>query len=436
MSDVHPATGDPATPTARDRRDTATGERLPRPASDRRTPATTTAATGDRRDPQGGEHPPRPANERRAPATATPAPADRATSVDRAPAPTGDPSPPHIPDHPFRTVAIVGLGLIGGSLARALAALNRPPRVIASSDSASDLELAARAGVIEAGFTDPEAVLADADLVVYATPLDVTLRLLADHRGRWPAGAVVTDVAGLKAPVEGAMAALGESARYAGAHPMAGGEGAGFGHSAADLFAGATVWLTGRGAGAVAVEALWRSVGARTRWTGAAEHDRLMSWCSHLPQLTSNALARVLEQSGHAPSDLGTGGTDMVRLAGSSPEMWLPLLERSGAGDALRDLARTAGEFADALDRRDLEAIESWMKSTRSWRAGASKPPPSASPASPDVPGSADSPSMRGRPPPAAPASPATRTSEPKQQPESPARPPARAPGESTGIGP
>lgn len=372
---MHPATGDPATPAARDRRDPPAGEGPQRPAvgqAAKGAGAPPIPATGDRHDPPAGEHASHPASDRRAPATGD----DHPTPAAR------DPSPSHTPDRPFRTVAIVGLGLIGGSLARALAALDRPPRVIASSDSASDLELAARAGVIEAGFTDPEAVLVDADLVVYATPLDVTLRLLADHRGRWPAGAVVTDVAGLKAPVEGAMAALGESARYTGAHPMAGGEGSGFGHSAADLFAGATVWLTGQGAGAAAVEALWRSVGARPRWTGAAEHDRLMSWCSHLPQLASNALARVLEESGHAPSDLGTGGTDMVRLAGSSPEMWLPLLARSDAGDALRNLARISRELADALDRRDLEAIESWMRSTRSWRAGTAEPsPPPPAPA-------------------------------------------------------
>ena len=309
-----------------------------------------------------------------------PAARDRATSVDRAPAPSADPSPPPTRDHGFRTVAIVGLGLIGGSLARALAALNRPPRVVATSQRASNLELAERAGAIEAGSTDPEAVLAGADLVVYATPLDVTLRLLADHRGRWPAGAVVTDVASLKGPVEEAMRALGESARYTGSHPMAGGEGSGFRHSAADLLAGATVWLTGTGTGAAGVEALWRAVGAHPRWTTADEHDRLMSWCSHLPQLASNALARVLEESGHAPCDLGTGGTDMVRLAGSSPEMWLPLLARSEAGDALRNLARIAREFAEALDRRDLKAIEDWMRSTRSWRAGAAEPPPPAAP--------------------------------------------------------
>ena len=291
-------------------------------------------------------------------------------------------------DPPFGTVAIVGLGLIGGSLARALKALSRPPRVVASSNSAADLELAGREGVIEAGAADPGDILAGADLVVYATPLDVTLRLLADHRGRWSAGAVVTDVASLKAPVEEAMRALGESARHTGAHPMAGGEGSGFVHSSAGLFAGAAVWLTGRGAGGTAVEALWRAVGARPRWTAAAEHDRLMSWCSHLPQLVSNVLARVLEESGHAPSDLGTGGADMVRLAGSSPEMWLPLLARSEVGGALRELARAARALGDAVDRRDLRAIQAWMGSTRAWRAGepAASPKPPTPPASPKPP--------------------------------------------------
>ena len=302
---------------------------------------------------------------------------DRVTSAPRDPDPTHDPSPTHhpsptrTPDHPFRTVAVVGLGLIGGSLARGLGVLSRPPRVVASSDSAGDLEMAERAGVIEAGASDPAAILAGADLVVYATPLDVTLRLLADHRGRWPAGAVVTDVASLKAPVEEAMRALGEGARYTGSHPMAGGEGSGFGHSSADLFADATVWLAGSGVGGTGVEALWTALGARPRWTTATDHDRLMSWCSHLPQLASNALARVLEESGHDPADLGTGGADMVRLAGSSPEMWLPLLARSEAGAALHELARAARMLADAIDRRDLEAIERWMKSTRAWRAGA-----------------------------------------------------------------
>ena len=306
------------------------------------------------------------------------------TGADHPDTSAGDHLRAPVHDQPFRTVAIVGLGLIGGSLARALRALPRPPRVIASSASAQDLHRAERAGVIEAGATDPDAVVDAAELVVYATPLSVTLGLLAEHSGRWPAGAVVTDVASLKAPVEEAMRALGESARYVGSHPMAGGEGSGFAHSAADLFTGATVWLTGKGVRGGAVESLWSAVGARPHWTAAPEHDRLMAWCSHLPQLAANAIARVLAESGHTAADLGTGGADMVRLAGSSPDMWLSLLARSEVAGPLRELARAAHEIADAVERRDLTAIEEWMKSTRAWRAGAAgAPSPPAGAASP-----------------------------------------------------
>ena len=311
---------------------------------------------------------------------------------------------PRAADPPFRTVAIVGLGLMGGSLARALRRLRRPPRVVGSSNSATDLELAERTGVIAGGATDAAAVLAGADLVVYATPLDATLRLLAEHRDRWPEGAVVTDVAGLKAPVEEAMDALGESDRYTGSHPMAGREGSGFGHSSAELFDGATVWLTSGGVGGGAVERVWRAAGAHPRWTAAADHDRLMSWCSHLPQLTSNALARVLERSGHTPADLGTGGADMVRLAGSSPEMWLPLLARGEAGGALRELARAARELADALDRGDLETIEQCMTSTRAWRAGGAAPSPPPRPE--HRPASGPAPPPPGAPPTHSPSAP------------------------------
>ena len=293
-----------------------------------------------------------------------------------------DPSAPSADERPFRTVAIVGLGLIGGSLARALKGLPGPPRVTASSNLAEDLQRAERAGVIDAAATDSAAILPAAELVVYATPLDVTLRLLPEHQDRWPAGSVVTDVASLKAPVEEAMRVLGESTRYTGSHPMAGGEGSGFAHSAADLFAGATVWLTGQGAGGAALEALWSAVGARPRWIPATMHDQRMAWCSHLPQLAANALGRVLEDAGHTPSDLGTGGTDMVRLAGSSPDMWLPLLARSEVGNALRELARTAEEIADAVEQHDLVAIEEWMRRTRDWRARApGRTPPAGSPA-------------------------------------------------------
>ena len=76
-------------------------------------------------------------------------------------------------------------------------------------------------------------------------------------------------------------------------------------------------------------EALWSALGARPAWTTAAEHDRLMTRVSHVPQLVANALARTLAQAGVAHADLGPGGRDMTRLAGSSPELWRDLFRWS-----------------------------------------------------------------------------------------------------------
>ena len=276
--------------------------------------------------------------------------------------------------HPFRKVAIVGLGLVGGSLARALKIAERPPRVSASSRSVEDLRKAGREGAIDAASTDSKAILDDADLVVYATPLDVTLRLLEEHSSDWPEKAIVTDVASLKAPVLDRIRSLGESARYVGSHPMAGGEGSGFASSSPDLLSGTIVWLVGDhsedGPGH-AIEGFWRTVGADPNWIDGLEHDRRMAWCSHLPQLAANAMAYALENAGYSASELGTGGRDMVRLAASSPEMWLPLLSASVAEvvPALRTLGRTADKIADLLAAGDFDALEELMKSTSAWRA-------------------------------------------------------------------
>ena len=278
------------------------------------------------------------------------------------------------PARAFRKVAIVGLGLVGGSLARALKALPKPPRVSASSKSVEDLRKAGRVGAIDAASTDSRAILSDADLVIYATPLDVTLHLLEEHGDDWPQNAIVTDVASLKAPVLDRMRSLGEVARYVGSHPMAGGEGSGFASSSPDLLSGTEVWLVGDraedGPGR-AIEGFWRMVGADPSWIDSLEHDRKMVWCSHVPQLAANAISRALESAGHAASDLGPGGRDMVRLAASSPEMWRPLLSSSVAEvvPALRALGRSVDQIADLLAAGDLDAIEELMKATSAWRA-------------------------------------------------------------------
>ncbi len=279
------------------------------------------------------------------------------------------------PLFPFRQVALVGFGLMGGSLGRALKALPQPPRVRAWASEFRDLEEGMAVGVLDEAAADPEELFRGSDLVVYAIPMGSLPGQMEEHRGLWEPEAVVTDLGSLKGPPQDLMERLGEGWRYVGSHPMAGGEGTGFAASREGLYRGIPVWLTAGSAteGSKArLEAFWTALGARPRWTTAGEHDRRMAWVSHLPQLTANALATVLEGEGLGRDELGPGGRDMTRLAGSSPEMWSGIL--AGAGPelcrALRSMERALAELRRALEAGEAERIVARMEGNREWFRG------------------------------------------------------------------
>ena len=258
-------------------------------------------------------------------------------------------------------------------MARALRAVPSPPQILALSRSPSELEAARAEGVVDRAGLSAEEILPEADLVVYATPLHPTLRLLGEHQAHWDPQATVTDVAGLKAPVLARMEELGLGERYVGAHPMAGNEGQGYGASDGGLFQERRVWLIHGGAPESvrrSVQRLWESVGAMPRWTDAGEHDRSVVWCSHLPQLLANALAGALDSQGFTPDDLGPGGRDMTRLAGSPPDLWKDLFGASapGLGPAVSSVSRALDVLVDLLGKRDLHTLGEFMETTRRWR--------------------------------------------------------------------
>ena len=232
-----------------------------------------------------------------------------------------------------RVVGIVGLGLMGGSVARGLKEGPTPPRIHASSLERKDLDAALADGIVDRVFDEASGVVGGADVLVFATPLDATLTLLEALGDRIPSETVVTDVVSLKAPVARKAREVGLADRWVGGHPMAGSEQSGFGAARADLFRGAPVFLVrgeARHDAVEAVEALWVALGAEVRWMEPGEHDRLMIWASHLPQLVSNALASSLSRAGVTLDDLGPGGRDMTRLAASAPDLWKGLLEAGG----------------------------------------------------------------------------------------------------------
>ena len=285
----------------------------------------------------------------------------------------------------IRSVAVVGLGVMGGSVVKALA--RRAPSVPVFGIEPDDESAmgAARDGVRlvrDLGECDPEG-----GVVVFAAPLDRTVTLVRATAAVWSRAALATDVGGLKASVLEA-ARVGRCDVFVGAHPMCGSERSGYAAGRADLFEGADVWLCpgdgaggGDGAGKAAPEcatdraaAFWKLLGARPRTISAARHDRLMAWASHLPQLLANALAAALDEAGIGCGALGPGGSDMTRLAGSSPDVWTPLLEAARAEDvrALRSAEAHIATIRRALEAGDMAAVARIM--TRGNRWAAAKP--------------------------------------------------------------
>jgi prephenate dehydrogenase len=233
----------------------------------------------------------------------------------------------------FDTVAIVGVGLIGGSFGLALREAGFKGRIIGVSSAAALREALAR-GAIDEGLPLAEAA-ARADLIYLSQPIHRILDTLAQLDDWLRPGALVTDAGSTKARiVEQARRSI-RRGQFLGGHPMAGKETRGAAEAEADLFAGRTYALTPADPAEVETPAAreflgWlRAIGAVPVVLDPDEHDRIVAYTSHLPQLLSTALAALLAQRLAAPEDLGIAGpglADMTRLAASPYEVWGDIL--------------------------------------------------------------------------------------------------------------
>jgi prephenate dehydrogenase len=245
-------------------------------------------------------------------------------------------------------VTIIGLGLIGGSLARAL---TRAGDRVFGVDTASVVRAARRQGAIAAGAEDPDGAL-EADLIVLAAPPRANLAILRRLVRRVDSRTVITDLGSVKAPIC-AVARAKKLASFVGGHPMAGSERSGFAASRADLFQDHPWILTPEGASRSAVAAvrdLARRVGARPVVMRAEEHDRSVAFLSHLPQLVSWAIEEAARADGVARRHLdlaGPGFRDMTRLARSPRPLWREIL-----GQNRGEVARALTALRRALGRR------------------------------------------------------------------------------------
>lgn len=274
----------------------------------------------------------------------------------------------------FERVAIVGLGLIGGSVARDLAALGF--RVAGYDADDTCLAGAIRTNVVALALGASLDEVQMADVIMIATPVDAAidvLRRIAPHASR---AKLITDVGSTKSRIVEAARTLGMGDRFVGAHPMAGDHRSGWQASRAGLFIDAPVYLcANREASAASLELahdLWRLLGARPERMAADQHDLKLAWTSHLPHMVSAALALTFARAGLNRAYLGPGGRDVTRLAGSSPEMWTAIALENGPAleAALKRAERELASLRDAIKRGDQEDLHARLAAARTWFDG------------------------------------------------------------------
>ncbi|HXQ29504.1 MAG TPA: prephenate dehydrogenase/arogenate dehydrogenase family protein [Gemmatimonadales bacterium] len=273
------------------------------------------------------------------------------------------------------TLGVIGLGAIGGSLAR-LAKQSKVSSVLGWSPDALERRAALEAGALDDAPVEPAAIAKAADLLVLAAPPAANLQLLEILAPHLSPRTLVTDVGSVKRAIVERAERLRLGPRFAGSHPLAGTHGHGFWASRDTLLVNAVVYVTPTNEGAAAareVAGFWESVcGARTVLIDALAHDRQMAVTSHLPQVIASLLGRYLADHAPAGAPLGPGARDTTRLAASDPPLWteILLMNRDALLPVLRGLEEPLGELERGLEEGDPIAVEAWLAKGAVWRRG------------------------------------------------------------------
>jgi prephenate dehydrogenase len=273
------------------------------------------------------------------------------------------------------SLAVIGLGAIGGSLAWQ-ARLAGVPRVVGFSPSRGDGVQALRASAITDLADSAAHAARGAEMVVLAVPPAATLDLIGRLRLVLEPGSLLTDVCSVKVPVLARATAEGLADRFAGGHPLAGTHGSGFTAARPDRLRGCVVYVceTGTPGGHTAarsVMSFWEQLfEAAPVLIDPAAHDRQLAWTSHLPQAVASSLAKALADHGLAGVSFGTGARDTTRLAASNPDMWIDLLlyNRGPVAEALQATEGSLAELRRLLAAGDADGLRVFLTAGQRFR--------------------------------------------------------------------
>jgi prephenate dehydrogenase len=276
-----------------------------------------------------------------------------------------------------KRIGILGLGLIGGSLARSLKGRRGAPEVWGCDRRKEFVRMALADGAISRACT--EGGIAACDIVVVCVPVLRSVEIVRRIGGRMRPGSILTDVGSVKAAVvdagEGAMAG---GAEFVGGHPIAGTEDSGYPAADASLFQGRTAILTptrGNTEGALgAIERMWRMAGARVLRMDPVLHDHVFAYVSHLPHAVAYALVHsVATLDSKVPLGYSAGGfRDFTRIASSNPEMWkdIVLQNRGEVLGAIGHYRKNLALLEGLIRRRDAGGLLAYFHKAKTTRDG------------------------------------------------------------------
>jgi prephenate dehydrogenase len=279
----------------------------------------------------------------------------------------------------FNRIAIIGTGLMGGSLALALRGSGAVSEVVACDSSPEAREEALRMGVADSIEPDPSKAARGSDIVFFATPMGPMARAAADAAPGMAPGTIVSDLASAKMGImEELQSVLPEGARYVGGHPMAGSEQSGVAFARADLFRDRYYILTPTEStdpdAFRAVHSLLKETGARVISMDPESHDRAMATISHVPHLLSLLLMEMAADENERMQNIFTiaagGFRDMTRIAASNPGMWLDIVSENRAFivERLKDYSARVDSLVSLLEKGQGEELRELFEDARDAR--------------------------------------------------------------------
>ena len=280
-------------------------------------------------------------------------------------------TPDSVPGDFAETVAIAGVGLIGGSIAAALKHRGFQGQILGVGRNANRLNAAKSQGLIDDFAEQVKDITAD--LWIFCTPVDRIVSGVLEVRGSPGRTTLVTDAGSVKREIcEAINSRLPMAVEFIGSHPLAGSEQKGFEHADAKLFVNRLCVLTPEKSTSqeqlTRLQTFWKFLGMRVVEMEAVAHDRALAETSHLPHLIASVLAGTLdEENAHLAA---TGFADTTRIASGDPELWTAIFLQNAesVSKALEKFTDHLAAFREALIQKDADALHHLLQAAKSKR--------------------------------------------------------------------